>query len=596
LYSHESAKAGKAEKAARPPLRSGPTLPAHQQGLLGLQRAVGNAAVVQRLRQSGHSWAQPEQHQHSAGCGHQNEPPAEQRSADHDVQRSADHDVQRSADHDVQRSAVHDVLSSAGSPLDHATRTDMEARLGADFSDVRVHQDSQARASAAEIGARAYTSGNHVVIGEGGGDKHTLAHELTHVIQQRQGPVAGTDNGQGLSVSDPSDRFEHEAEANATRVMGGGTALPQQTEAPAESGDRSVEGPIQRRVSLRNPQDPRDTRDLGNVKSVRAFLDEHHISILESVKARMGEHASLGVTAAVRLELKATSVIEEFVADEKDRVYENSKTGARKLADFICDHLIKFFAASREQAGPAAAGGAFPRQTNQRQASGGGPGLSQGGPGQSSGGAGHGPLTDVLSEMARQKMREHTPQNPLLTGMGKGAASAVTGRVEALIDPQLPSAESVTEGMRWAAWIALVGESEARRRLETAAAHLSPEENQRLLAQFDHTLDAKTKEAAGTVLGSAGTGVMIGQAANFIPHPGARAIAKVGSTILGGLAAARKVGDGADTVKKIAGVSPEILTKLSTARDHDLGKAADDLIASSRKNTMEQMRDFGPFS
>lgn len=99
----------------------------------------------------------------------------------------------------------------------------MEARLGPDFSDVRLHTGSAAKASAAEVGACAYTSGNHVVIGDGGGDKHTLAHELTYVIQQRQGPVAGTDNGAGLRVSDPGDRFrfEHEAEANATRAMSG---------------------------------------------------------------------------------------------------------------------------------------------------------------------------------------------------------------------------------------------------------------------------------------------------------------------------------------------------------------------------------------
>ncbi len=103
--------------------------------------------------------------------------------------------------------------------MDDATRADMEARLGADFSDVRIHNDSAAKASAAEVGARAYTSGNHVIIGEGGGDKHTLAHELTHVIQQRSGPVAGTVNGSGLKVSDPSDRFEREAEANATRAL-----------------------------------------------------------------------------------------------------------------------------------------------------------------------------------------------------------------------------------------------------------------------------------------------------------------------------------------------------------------------------------------
>ncbi|MGW8329469.1 eCIS core domain-containing protein [Streptomyces sp. NPDC055897] len=165
--------------------------------LLALQSSAGNAAVVQMLRNAGHPWAQ-ERHQHGAGCGHQQ---AEQP--------------------EVQRSAVHDVLRSGGRPLDDATRTDMESRLGADFSDVRIHNDSAAKASAAEVGARAYTSGSHVVIGDGGGDQHTLAHELTHVIQQRQGPVAGTDNGSGLKVSDPSDRFEREAEANAARAMSG---------------------------------------------------------------------------------------------------------------------------------------------------------------------------------------------------------------------------------------------------------------------------------------------------------------------------------------------------------------------------------------
>ncbi|MET8689659.1 DUF4157 domain-containing protein [Streptomyces sp. NPDC004732] len=140
----------------------------------------------------------------------------------------------------VQRSAVHDVLRGGGRPLDTGTRTDMEARLGADFSDVRVHDDSAAKASAAEVGARAYTSGSHVVIGDGGADRHTLAHELTHVIQQRQGPVAGTDHGNGLKVSDPSDRFEREAEANAHRVLSG-PAPEAHTEAAPE-GHAAAEG------------------------------------------------------------------------------------------------------------------------------------------------------------------------------------------------------------------------------------------------------------------------------------------------------------------------------------------------------------------
>ncbi|MFI6896419.1 DUF4157 domain-containing protein [Streptomyces sp. NPDC050256] len=155
--------------------------PVNRAESLALQRTVGNAAVLRMLQLAGRP---------SAG-----EQPA------------------------VQRSAVHDVLRGGGRPLEAPLREEMEARLGADFTDVRIHDDSAARASAAEVGARAYTSGSHVVIGDGGDDRHTLAHELTHVIQQRQGPVTGTDNGNGLKVSDPSDAFEREAEANAHRAL-----------------------------------------------------------------------------------------------------------------------------------------------------------------------------------------------------------------------------------------------------------------------------------------------------------------------------------------------------------------------------------------
>jgi len=119
----------------------------------------------------------------------------------------------------VQCSTVSDVPSTSGYPLDDVTRMEMEERLGTDLSDVRLHTDTAAQRSPAEIGARAYTSGHHIVIGNRGGDKHPLAHELTHSIQQRRGPVAGTDNGSGLKVSDPSDRIERAAEANERRVM-----------------------------------------------------------------------------------------------------------------------------------------------------------------------------------------------------------------------------------------------------------------------------------------------------------------------------------------------------------------------------------------
>ncbi|MFF5284487.1 DUF4157 domain-containing protein [Streptomyces sp. NPDC013171] len=226
-----------------------PTPDTALQRLLALHGTAGNAAVVQLLRQAGHAPAGQEQHRHGAGCGHGQ--PAQ-----------------------VQRSAVHDVLRSGGQPLDAATRTDMEARLGADFSDIRIHTDSAAKASAAEVGARAYTSGSHVVIGEGGADRHTLAHELTHVIQQRQGPVAGTDNGSGLKVSDPSDRFEREAEANATRAMSGAAPVQRTAREPATgsgTGHDTQEPQIQRK-SVFTSVSPREQDAQSPIKTLsKAF-------------------------------------------------------------------------------------------------------------------------------------------------------------------------------------------------------------------------------------------------------------------------------------------------------------------------------------
>lgn len=82
---------------------------------------------------------------------------------------------------------------NSGQPLPAATRAFMEPRFGHDLADVRVHTDDTAAASADALGARAYTVGNDVTFARGHYDTHSsagntlLAHELTHVIQQRNG-------------------------------------------------------------------------------------------------------------------------------------------------------------------------------------------------------------------------------------------------------------------------------------------------------------------------------------------------------------------------------------------------------------------------
>jgi hypothetical protein len=81
----------------------------------------------------------------------------------------------------------------SGEPLGASTRGFMESRFGCDFSRVRVHTHPAANESAHELGALAYTAGNHVVFARGTYQphstkgRHLLAHELAHVIQQRSG-------------------------------------------------------------------------------------------------------------------------------------------------------------------------------------------------------------------------------------------------------------------------------------------------------------------------------------------------------------------------------------------------------------------------
>lgn len=75
----------------------------------------------------------------------------------------------------------------------------MERHLDADLSDVRVHTDAGAADLARSVDAEAFTVGRSVVFGEGRFDPDSdegtrlLAHELTHVVQQRDAGHAAVD-------------------------------------------------------------------------------------------------------------------------------------------------------------------------------------------------------------------------------------------------------------------------------------------------------------------------------------------------------------------------------------------------------------------
>jgi hypothetical protein len=83
----------------------------------------------------------------------------------------------------------------SGSPLPPNTRNYFESRMGADFSSVRIHNDSNASSLSQSLNAQAFTVGNEIYFNKGKFDTGTsagkglIAHELAHTVQQGASPL-----------------------------------------------------------------------------------------------------------------------------------------------------------------------------------------------------------------------------------------------------------------------------------------------------------------------------------------------------------------------------------------------------------------------
>ncbi len=82
--------------------------------------------------------------------------------------------------------------SRSGRPLPNPIRAYFESRLDSDFSSVRIHHDSKSAETPQSTDPRAYTFSEDIVFGAGHyapetmSGKRLLAHELAHVMQQRE--------------------------------------------------------------------------------------------------------------------------------------------------------------------------------------------------------------------------------------------------------------------------------------------------------------------------------------------------------------------------------------------------------------------------
>jgi len=120
---------------------------------------------------------------------------------------------------------VHETLNSPGQSLDPKASTFMESRFGYDFSQVRVHTDAKAADSAKAVHALAYTVGQNIVFGEGQYEPQTqtglkvLAHELSHVLQQRGLRSKLLQRQQPPAPAQPLDPAVAQARADASYAL-----------------------------------------------------------------------------------------------------------------------------------------------------------------------------------------------------------------------------------------------------------------------------------------------------------------------------------------------------------------------------------------
>lgn len=113
---------------------------------------------------------------------------------------------------------------SGGSPLLPTIKKQIEAVLGSDLSDIRVHQDTEANLATESLAARAFAHKNNIWLAQDqrSDDLPLMAHEATHVLQQRYTSTAAfqrAPSGEGLRTADISVPWTEDSLAFYHRVV-----------------------------------------------------------------------------------------------------------------------------------------------------------------------------------------------------------------------------------------------------------------------------------------------------------------------------------------------------------------------------------------
>jgi len=236
------------------------------------------------------------------------------------------------------------VPETNGRPLSPEVRARMEPRVGGDLSRVQVHTDGASAEAARDLGAQAFTDGEHVHFGEGrfapgtrDGDR-LLAHELTHVADGARGVHRAPDPAQAQAgaqsgahdVSQPGDPAEQKAEQTADRVTG----------------------------ELHDGKPPAASKNPNGDKLAKIISVVENKSIADATKIKDELLVGAGETLGLAELLGLRYPVKSYEAQVSSELYRGSRVDAKGMAGLYAQGIrgiVSFCMENDDDAAPAAA-------------------------------------------------------------------------------------------------------------------------------------------------------------------------------------------------------------------------------------------------
>ncbi len=193
--------------------------------------------------------------------------------------RRSQQQLERAAESEPQAPGEQLARATSGAPSELPHKKELERSFGEKLDGVQAYTGRGDEL--ASLGARAAAGNGKVAFREAQPDRHTVAHEVSHVLQARRGGASSQE------VSRPGDAGEHEAHRAADAAASGGRA--------------EIRGAAPAQVSL--------------------ILDEEVEKILDEFDADAKKRQSLKSTLRMGLQMKFKTKYENATADQVRQVF-----------------------------------------------------------------------------------------------------------------------------------------------------------------------------------------------------------------------------------------------------------------------------------